>query len=85
MEILVVILSVFLALFLLLGIIATILCIKLTKSINRVVQKAEDAVGNIEHATNMFKNVAGPLATGKFLMNIADYFMNNMNKRKGKG
>lgn len=80
-EILVIILSSFLALFLLLGIILTVILIKLTKSISRVVEKAEGAVGNVEAAAAMFKNAAGPMAAGKFLMNIAELFTNN---KKGK-
>lgn len=81
MDILVIILSGFLALFLVLGITFLILIIKLTRSINRVVRRAEDAVGNIETVATMFKNAAGPLAVGKFLINIAEYFTNN---KKGK-
>lgn len=80
-EILVVILSSFLAIFLLLGIILTVMMIKITRAIGRVVEKAEGAVDNVEAAAAMFKNAAGPLAAGKFLVNIADFFTS---KKKGK-
>lgn len=79
--ILVIILSSFLALFLLLAITLTVMLIRLTKTIGRVVEKAEGAVGNVEAAAAVFKNAAGPLAAGKFLVNIADLFVN---KKKGK-
>ena len=80
-EILVIILSSFLALFLLLGLILTVMLIRLTKTISRVAEKAEGAVGNVEAAASVLKNAAGPLAAGKFLVNIADLFVN---KTKGK-
>lgn len=82
MEILVVILSVFLAIFLVLGIILTIILIKLTRTINRVAEKAEGVVGNVSAAASAFKNAAGPLAAGKFLVNIVETVLNK--KKKGK-
>lgn len=81
-EILVIILSAFLAVFLILGIALTILLIKLTKSIKRIADKADDVVGNVEAASAALKNVAGPLATGKFVMNIVDTVLKNK-RRKG--
>lgn len=81
-EILVVILSVFLAIFLILGIVLTIALIKLTQTIKRIAETAEHAMGNVQAAAAVFKNAAGPLAAGKFVMNIVDTVLN---KRKGKG
>lgn len=82
MEILVVILSVFLALFLILGITLSIILIKLSKSIKRIAEKADGVVGNVEAASAALKNVAGPLAAGKFVMNIVDTVLKS---KKGKG
>lgn len=82
MEILVVILSVFLALFLILGITLSIILIKLSKSIKRIAEKADGLVGNVEAASAALKNVAGPLAAGKFVMNIVDTVLKS---KKGKG
>lgn len=82
MEILVIILSVFLALFLILGIALSIILIKLSKSIKRIAEKADGVVGNVEAASAALKNVAGPLAAGKFVMNIVDTVLKS---KKGKG
>lgn len=81
-EILVILLSSFLALFLLLGITLLVILIKLAKTISRVVEKAEDAVESVEAATIAFKKVAGPVATGKFLINFIESILNS--KKKGK-
>ena len=80
-EILVIILSSFLALFLLLAIILTVMFIRISKAVSRIVDKAEGAVNNVEMAASMFKNAAGPLAAGKIIMNIMDLFAGN---KKGK-
>ncbi len=82
MEILVIILSVFLAIFLILGIILSVILIKLSKTIRRLAEKADGVVGNVEAASAALKNVAGPLAAGKFAMNIIDTVLKNK-KRKG--
>lgn len=79
-EILVIILSVFLAIFLILGIILIVLLIRISKAIQRVADRAEGLIGNVETAATAFKNVAGPLATGKFLVNIAEMVF----KKKGR-
>lgn len=81
-EVLVIILSVFLAIFLILGIVLTIALIRLTQTIKRVAETAENAMGNVKAATATFKNAAGPLAAGKFVVNIVDSVLS---KRKGKG
>lgn len=59
---LVIILSIALAVFLTVGIIATVYLIKLLKSANRISEKAEVVVGNVEEATENFKKLAGPAA-----------------------
>ncbi len=81
-EVLVIILSVVLTIFLIVAIILTIILIKLGKVLQRIAGKAEGLVDNVETAAAAFKNAAGPLAAGKFLMNIADMVIK---KRKGKG
>lgn len=82
-EILVIILSAFLAIFLVLGIALIIALLKLTQTIKRIAETAEHAMGNVEAATAVFKNAAGPLAAGKFVMNIVNAVLSG--KRKGKG
>lgn len=71
-EVLVIILSVVLTIFLILGIILTVVLIKLSKSLQRIADKADGVIGNVEAAASAFRNVAGPLAAGKFIVNIAD-------------
>jgi len=78
-SILVVILSSFLALFLILAIAATIMVVKLVKKMNaiadtaqEIVSKAHDIADKVENVSDMFKRTAGPLALGKYFMNIAE-------------
>lgn len=71
-EVLVIILAVVLTVFLVLGIILTVILIKLSKSLQRIAEKADGVVGNVEAAAAAFRNVAGPLAAGKFFVNIAE-------------
>lgn len=59
---LVIILSITLAVFLVLAIIATVYLIRLLKSANRISEKAETVVSNVEEATENFKKLAGPAA-----------------------
>lgn len=81
-EVLVIILSVFLAIFLVVGIVLSIALIKLTRTIKQVAEKAQGVVGNVEAASAALKNVAGPLAAGKFVVNIFDAVMKH---KKGRG
>ena len=78
-QILVIILSAFLALFLLLGIILFANLMKLTKKMQEVadtaheiVSKAHDITSKVDSVSDMFKKTAGPLALGKYFMNIAE-------------
>ncbi len=80
-EILVVILSAFLAIFLALGIALLIGLLKLTKILRNVAEHAENVATNVDAAAALFKNAAGPLAAGKFLMNIAEAVKS---KKKGR-
>lgn len=80
-EVLVIILAIVLTIFLIVGIIFAVLLIKLTKTLHRLADRAEHVVGNVESAASAIKNAAGPLAVGKFLVNIADSVIN---KKKGK-
>lgn len=81
-EVLVIILSVFLAIFLILGIALTILLIRISRAIQRIADRAEGLVGNVESAATAFRNAAGPMAVGKFLVNIAEMVIK---KKKGRG
>jgi sensor c-di-GMP phosphodiesterase-like protein len=81
-EVLIIILSVVLTIFLLVSIVAAVLLIKLTRTLHRMADKAEHVVDNVESAATAFKNAAGPLAVGKFLVNIAESVIK---KKKGKG
>lgn len=69
-HILVIILSVTLALFLVLAITATVITIRVLRSIDRLVKKAEGIVNTAEHVGNVFKNVSGPIAIARLLQNI---------------
>lgn len=80
-EILIIILSVVLTLFLIVSIVLAVILIKLARSIRQIAEKADGVVGNVEAASAALKNVAGPLATGKFVMNIVDMVLKK--KRKG--
>lgn len=71
-QILLIILSSFLALFLLLGIILLAKLISLAKKMQVVAEKAHDVVDKVDDVSNMFKKTAGPMAVGKFFVNIAE-------------
>lgn len=71
-QILLIILSSFLALFLLLSIILVISLLKLSKKMHAVAEKAYEAVGRVEDVSDMFKKTVGPVALGKFFVNIAE-------------
>lgn len=77
-QILLIILGSFLALFLALGIVVLSYTIKLVKTMRDIAEKAKDVADNVEVASEMFKKTAGPLAAGKFFMNLAEM----VNKRK---
>lgn len=81
-EILIIILSVVLTIFLIIAIILSIVLIKLTRSIKRVADRAENVVGNVESAASAFRGAAGSLAAGKFLTNIFDLV--SKSKKKGR-
>jgi hypothetical protein len=70
-KILVVFLSTFLALFLLLAIIVAIKTIQLLNRLKLLAAKADHIVQNVETASEVFKNTAGPLAFTKLFANIA--------------
>lgn len=67
---LVIILSITLAVFLILAIISAVYLIKLLKSANRISDKAETVVNNIEEASENFKKVAGPAAAVQAFTNL---------------
>jgi uncharacterized protein YoxC len=71
-TILVIILSTTLAIFLVLGIILISALIKLTSKMREIANTAQQVADNVESASEVLKNTAGPLAAGKILVNIAD-------------
>jgi hypothetical protein len=79
-EILIIILSVTLTVFLIVAIVFIIALIKLIGYLRLIAGKAEHVVDNVETASALFKNAAGPMAAGKFLSNIIDLVSK---KRKG--
>lgn len=88
-QILVIILAVALAVLLVLGIIVSIGFIKLTKKMNEIadtaqeiITKANDIAENVEDASYIFKKTAGPLALGKYFMNIVDTVAKHKKGRK---
>jgi hypothetical protein len=70
-QILLIVLASFLAIFLMVSIILLVGLVKLTKKMQLVADKAHEIVNNVENVSDMFKKTAGPLAFGKFFMNIA--------------
>ncbi len=71
-SILVVILAGFLALFLLLAIVLVVKILKLMETMKEIADRAKEVAGNVEAASEMLKKTAGPLALGKFFVNMAD-------------
>ncbi len=69
-EVLVVILSAALAVLLILTIVVSVLAIKLLQSVQRISEKAEHIIENVEQVGDTFKNAAGPLALVKVISNI---------------
>ncbi len=80
-SILVIIVSVTLTLFLLVAIVLAVLSIKLIQRLRHIADTADLVVNNVEAASEILKNSAGPLAVLKFMANIADVAM----KRKKGG
>lgn len=70
-EILVVILSITLAIFLVIGIIFMSLFVELMKKLNRIADKAETAIDNVEAVSESIRKIASPLA---LFASIADKF-----------
>jgi len=81
-KILVVFLSTFLALFLTLAVILTVSLIKLAKKMQAVADKAHAIVDKVENVSDMFQKSAGPLALGKFFVNIAETVAKHHKKGK---
>lgn len=78
-QILVVILASFLAIFLALAIVVTANLMKLTKKMHlvadeahEIVVKARDIAGKVDSISDIYKKTAGPLAFGKFFVNMAE-------------
>lgn len=71
-QILVIILSSFLALFIGLSVILVVSLLRLTKKMNEITDTAHKIVDNVENVSDMFKKTAGPMALGKFFVNMAE-------------
>lgn len=80
-TVLVIFLSTALAFFLFLSIFLVINLMRLVKKLNELADAAGEVVHNMESASQLLKKAAGPMAAGKFLVNIADMVMK---KRKEK-
>ena len=78
---LVIILSVTLTIFLIVGIFLLSFLIKLTKKLREIADTAQIVVDNVESASETLKKAAGPMAAGKFLVNIAEAFFNRKKRR----
>lgn len=81
-QILLIILSSFLAIFLALGIVLLTALIKLTKKMQAVADKAHDIADKVEDVSDMFKKTAGPMALGKFFVNIAETVAKHKREKK---
>jgi hypothetical protein len=71
-QILVVVLAAALALFLILAIVATIMVIRLIKSLQAIALKAEQLVGSAEAVGEMVRNTVGKLSLLKFMKHMVD-------------
>jgi len=71
-QILVIMLSAFLALFIGMSIALVASLLKLSKKMNEIADKAHEIVDKVENVSDMFKKTAGPLAFGKFFVNMAE-------------
>lgn len=69
-QILVVILSTVFAILLVLLVVIAIQVIRLVKAINRITEKAEHIIESAEHASDIFRNVSGPLALMRVINNV---------------
>ncbi|MCU0667505.1 MAG: hypothetical protein MUF85_02715 [Patescibacteria group bacterium] len=77
-EILVVILSITLAVFLTLGIVAMVIIIRVAQRADRMSERAEELVNNLESASQQFKKAAVPAA---LLSGLTKIFRNKSNRR----
>lgn len=80
-KIILIILSSFLVLFLGLGIALFITLMRFSRKMHGVADKANSIAGNFQNAASAFEKSAGPLALGKFFVNIA---RSAANHKKGK-
>lgn len=70
--VLIVILSVLLSILLILTITVVVFVVKMVNSARRVVAKAEDVIDSVEAATDVIRNVSGPMGALKVIKNIID-------------
>jgi len=81
-EILVIILSVLLAIFLTLSIVIAVLVVKLIKKIHAVVDKAAQAVENVEELAGTIRNVAGSSIIGGIGAKLWKRFYRSQTKKR---
>lgn len=79
-HILVIILSAALALFLVLAIVIAIQIIRLIRTVNHIVQRAETVIETAESVGRVFRNVSGPLTAAHVVQNIIENVVQH-NKR----
>lgn len=71
-QILVIILSTLLAIFLVLGIVIAVFVVKITKTVKRITQQAEQVVDRADYISTFFKQTATPIALLKLMTNVFD-------------
>lgn len=71
-QLLLIIVSSVLSVFLIVGIVLLVKLIKIAKSVDHIVVKAEGFVDSAEAAAEVLRKSAGTLAFGKIVANIAD-------------
>lgn len=66
---------------LVLSIVVAVAVLKVVKSIQRMTDKAENIIANVEHVGETFKNAAGPMALFKVINNVAKVVSDHGGKR----
>ncbi len=83
-EVTVVILSVMLGILLVISIVASILIIRIAKSIKRITDHAEQVADNAEHVSDFFRTAAPPMAILKLIATIGDSIYKKSSRKDKK-
>lgn len=83
-AVLVVIISILMIIVLVLLVIVLVLAIKISKNIKNISTTANQTVEVAKSAAVNFKNAAGPIATGKFVMDMISKFSEAKKSKSGK-